>query len=202
MIRRPPRSTLFPYTTLFRSGGFDLRPALLPRVRPAYRHFVRLRNLRGRLRCSPPRRRLLWPLWGQDRAKVHAGDDPARHGGGYVSRGPPTNLREHRNPRPYTARHPALLAGLRRRRRVGWGDADDGRVRPTRQAWLLRELARHGNSGRTGVGNGSLYGLLVAPPGTVPLLGLARPVPREHCPRRGRALRPAQDPRNSRLSAD
>src|SRR2546426_6032526 len=31
MIRRPPRSTLFPYTTLFRSGlhddGGDLRPA-------------------------------------------------------------------------------------------------------------------------------------------------------------------------------
>src|SRR3712207_8729166 len=24
MIRRPPRSTLFPYTTLFRSGGFDI----------------------------------------------------------------------------------------------------------------------------------------------------------------------------------
>src|SRR3712207_7464260 len=24
MIRRPPRSTLFPYTTLFRSGGADL----------------------------------------------------------------------------------------------------------------------------------------------------------------------------------
>src|SRR5947199_5357081 len=24
MIRRPPRSTLFPYTTLFRSGAFDL----------------------------------------------------------------------------------------------------------------------------------------------------------------------------------
>src|SRR3712207_8992888 len=23
MIRRPPRSTLFPYTTLFRSGGYD-----------------------------------------------------------------------------------------------------------------------------------------------------------------------------------
>src|SRR5690349_23120697 len=30
MIRRPPRSTLFPYTTLFRS----LRGALLPRARP------------------------------------------------------------------------------------------------------------------------------------------------------------------------
>src|SRR2546430_4225212 len=26
MIRRPPRSTLFPYTTLFRSEGFLLRP--------------------------------------------------------------------------------------------------------------------------------------------------------------------------------
>src|SRR5256885_7131945 len=25
MIRRPPRSTLFPYTTLFRSPGFDAR---------------------------------------------------------------------------------------------------------------------------------------------------------------------------------
>src|SRR3712207_8855734 len=25
MIRRPPRSTLFPYTTLFRSGGVDHR---------------------------------------------------------------------------------------------------------------------------------------------------------------------------------
>src|SRR5258707_7476229 len=25
MIRRPPRSTLFPYTTLFRSGFFELR---------------------------------------------------------------------------------------------------------------------------------------------------------------------------------
>src|SRR5215469_17305173 len=26
MIRRPPRSTLFPYTTLFRSGGAAFRP--------------------------------------------------------------------------------------------------------------------------------------------------------------------------------
>src|SRR3712207_8777260 len=29
MIRRPPRSTLFPYTTLFRSGRAMLQPALL-----------------------------------------------------------------------------------------------------------------------------------------------------------------------------
>src|SRR6478736_7975971 len=28
MIRRPPRSTLFPYTTLFRSGGLRAHPSL------------------------------------------------------------------------------------------------------------------------------------------------------------------------------
>src|SRR5256885_12211697 len=30
MIRRPPRSTLFPYTTLFRSGGERVGAAALP----------------------------------------------------------------------------------------------------------------------------------------------------------------------------
>src|SRR2546426_5002198 len=44
MIRRPPRSTLFPYTTLFRSrgpavherdGGLRVRAAALPGTRPA-----------------------------------------------------------------------------------------------------------------------------------------------------------------------
>src|SRR2546430_11956157 len=30
MIRRPPRSTLFPYTTLFRSGNVSLRANLRP----------------------------------------------------------------------------------------------------------------------------------------------------------------------------
>src|SRR3712207_8631892 len=37
MIRRPPRSTLFPYTTLFRSPARDLRgvdPAVVPIRRP------------------------------------------------------------------------------------------------------------------------------------------------------------------------
>src|SRR5438552_9540533 len=34
MIRRPPRSTLFPYTTLFRSVGEEL-------LRPAYQHLYR-----------------------------------------------------------------------------------------------------------------------------------------------------------------
>src|SRR2546422_1876299 len=34
MIRRPPRSTLFPYTTLFRSGSFRLARSLA-QARPA-----------------------------------------------------------------------------------------------------------------------------------------------------------------------
>src|SRR2546426_6382129 len=32
MIRRPPRSTLFPYTTLFRSIGYGTTPATTPKV--------------------------------------------------------------------------------------------------------------------------------------------------------------------------
>src|SRR5471032_2263922 len=35
MIRRPPRSTLFPYTTLFRSGGKLRGPTPAPAARPA-----------------------------------------------------------------------------------------------------------------------------------------------------------------------
>src|SRR5260370_10454551 len=31
MIRRPPRSTLFPYTTLFRSSGIEIDVAKVPR---------------------------------------------------------------------------------------------------------------------------------------------------------------------------
>src|SRR5688572_31343760 len=40
MIRRPPRSTLFPYTTLFRS--LDLLPSAL--CEPVRRHAQRFRN--------------------------------------------------------------------------------------------------------------------------------------------------------------
>src|SRR2546429_4977681 len=51
MIRRPPRSTLFPYTTLFRSAGRGgrsrRRPAPGPRRRPA-RRSTRTRTRRGR----------------------------------------------------------------------------------------------------------------------------------------------------------
>src|SRR3712207_8294915 len=35
MIRRPPRSTLFPYTTLFRSPPHDSRVPRLPHARPS-----------------------------------------------------------------------------------------------------------------------------------------------------------------------
>src|SRR5690349_22157935 len=45
MIRRPPRSTLFPYTTLFRSAGGmdDERGIDRRRVDPHFRHRVRER---------------------------------------------------------------------------------------------------------------------------------------------------------------
>src|SRR2546427_5822753 len=46
MIRRPPRSTLFPYTTLFRSFLRDDRQRLLVKLRDELRHFLLLRVLR------------------------------------------------------------------------------------------------------------------------------------------------------------
>src|SRR5437868_7916218 len=52
MIRRPPRSTLFPYTTLFRSHPVHRRAALLQRPRvlpPAARGSRRLLRRRARL---------------------------------------------------------------------------------------------------------------------------------------------------------
>src|SRR3712207_7300494 len=61
MIRRPPRSTLFPYTTLFRSAGARAPPARLPRGVPAAAA-VRLRRHAG---AAPP----------------DAGAGPARAGG-------------------------------------------------------------------------------------------------------------------------
>src|SRR2546425_5317232 len=51
MIRRPPRSTLFPYTTLFRSRPHHRIPRLTPeRVREFF-------EVRQRPHHSPPRRR-------------------------------------------------------------------------------------------------------------------------------------------------
>src|SRR5438034_7234744 len=47
MIRRPPRSTLFPYTTLFRSRGRPARSR--PRRRGRHRHGLRAARPRGGL---------------------------------------------------------------------------------------------------------------------------------------------------------
>src|SRR2546430_10134726 len=52
MIRRPPRSTLFPYTTLFRSGGERRTPARTPR-----RSRSRPRSRRRQLAHRAPRGR-------------------------------------------------------------------------------------------------------------------------------------------------
>src|SRR5689334_23504381 len=55
MIRRPPRSTLFPYTTLFRSGPGDREPGRHPRHR---------RTL-GRLRGEPRPAQILVQVGGR-----------------------------------------------------------------------------------------------------------------------------------------
>src|SRR3712207_7506636 len=59
MIRRPPRSTLFPYTTLFRSGDDGvLEPAVhmtcgrRPDVDPALGHVVGIRDRARRSQCG------------------------------------------------------------------------------------------------------------------------------------------------------
>src|SRR2546422_10109976 len=43
MIRRPPRSTLFPYTTLFRSFYYSLMPNLLLSLHPDYVNYYLVR---------------------------------------------------------------------------------------------------------------------------------------------------------------
>src|SRR2546422_8122896 len=81
MIRRPPRSTLFPYTTLFRSR--ERRETVVPAVRqtagePAL-------ELGGELReCLPIRFVLLRPL-GFEAGAALPGEPPVR--GRFVRRG-------------------------------------------------------------------------------------------------------------------
>src|SRR5438445_10155467 len=48
MIRRPPRSTLFPYTTLFRSAARHRRGATRRRRLRRHRHVAALRSRRRR----------------------------------------------------------------------------------------------------------------------------------------------------------
>src|SRR3712207_7488407 len=56
MIRRPPRSTLFPYTTLFRSSGLSGRGDLLARKLTfgETRHELRRNDRRGRAGVARP----------------------------------------------------------------------------------------------------------------------------------------------------
>src|SRR3712207_7123183 len=58
MIRRPPRSTLFPYTTLFRSSRdrFEPRRGHLGAARGSPRSATATRSPHGRKRADPPSR--------------------------------------------------------------------------------------------------------------------------------------------------
>src|SRR3712207_7423958 len=57
MIRRPPRSTLFPYTTLFRSGARPSSPRRPGRGRGKRGGRADGRNRRASRRARPPRTR-------------------------------------------------------------------------------------------------------------------------------------------------
>src|SRR2546425_5960179 len=73
MIRRPPRSTLFPYTTLFRSSGnrHHLRAVSIG-DRPADRDGVRARR-DARKDCASSRRRSSGPR-GVSRSEEHTSE--------------------------------------------------------------------------------------------------------------------------------
>src|SRR5258708_12570050 len=57
MIRRPPRSTLFPYTTLFRSAGHSVRRGPRPRFGQVGRSDDAVRGVRPRRRTAFPSER-------------------------------------------------------------------------------------------------------------------------------------------------
>src|SRR3712207_7977823 len=71
MIRRPPRSTLFPYTTLFRSRGESEQgrgagnPDVQPGVRPATHAFLEAaRGTEAYQQLDPRKRRLIDDYYG------------------------------------------------------------------------------------------------------------------------------------------
>src|SRR3989442_7963967 len=96
MIRRPPRSTLFPYTTLFRSPlhrsrGVWRRPVAL---RHALRRLRRARELLGRGGgrddpLDPARAPTLGEGLARDPLRTPGADHDARSPAGPARRGPP-----------------------------------------------------------------------------------------------------------------
>src|SRR3712207_7545588 len=83
MIRRPPRSTLFPYTTLFRSSGFrGCELALSPEQRWALTS--RLRDLSARVLSlwvpgfPAPSQGRVNPARGQTRSEEHTSELQSR----------------------------------------------------------------------------------------------------------------------------
>src|SRR5256885_10040920 len=68
MIRRPPRSTLFPYTTLFRSSGMGDTYAATPMH--AWDTIAEGRDTlswqvgRHSLKFGASYRKFIWPMWG------------------------------------------------------------------------------------------------------------------------------------------
>src|SRR5256885_1898898 len=115
MIRRPPRSTLFPYTTLFRSDAWARRAG--GHARPAFRA------------AQPRLRRPLHRLAGHELRAAAAGRRPA------AGRGPvpaPARRTGQRGARPaaepgHTPRVPGTGLGRRARRRGLHGGARAGR---------------------------------------------------------------------------
>src|SRR3989449_9597952 len=76
MIRRPPRSTLFPYTTLFRSGVVDADTGLhLPDFRAAERTFQLVAQVAGRAGRGPKGGRVLVQTRAPDHHAIRAAQE-------------------------------------------------------------------------------------------------------------------------------
>src|SRR2546421_3721160 len=110
MIRRPPRSTLFPYTTLFRSRGAHRHPPHAPGAARVPR------GAAGRER--PARMRLAGPA--VSRARDQGGAAAARHRPGALLPWPPARAARVHRPRgqrrsgPRPRPRPPCLPGDRR----------------------------------------------------------------------------------------
>src|SRR3712207_9004870 len=79
MIRRPPRSTLFPYTTLFRSRGRPIRPPVI--FRPASQSgsvAQRDRPVRRLARSTPDRQRSTTLRIRKERSEEHTSELQSR----------------------------------------------------------------------------------------------------------------------------